>query len=261
MFHGVMPVQGGAHRPRLEEWHPFSAQVANDDDVDTNLSTSSSRNLTYITRLHTCATAIVQAHSRQRRRSSSPKEYICYTKLTRGAWMVITISLAACLLEFDQTLTAMRHTPCGRQAIASLNRARWGDNVYIPVHKGWVSAGCNNRRTQPHYWAKSDTYSKAPVSNRAHNTTNGILRFLMTCRAADFNDTGFVSSAVHQVDTWLPADFSAGTYQILTVTQHGYRHVITLKSAAFIREIAIKSLPLHYKPIANQSRTNQQCLP
>lgn len=160
--------------------------------------------------------------------------------------MVITISLAACLLEFDQTLTAMRHTPCGRQAIASLNRARWGDNVYIPVHKGWV---------------KSDTYSKAPVSNRAHNTTNGILRFLMTCRAADFNDTGFVSSAVHQVDTWLPADFSAGTYQILTVTQHGYRHVITLKSAAFIREIAIKSLPLHYKPIANQSRTNQQCLP
>ena len=164
-------------------------------------------------------------------------------------------------LEFDQNLTAMRHTPCGRQAIASLNRARWGDNVYIPVHKGWVGAGCNSRRTQPHYWAKSDTYSKAPVSNRAHNTTNGILRFLMTCRAADFNDTGFVSSAVHQVDTWLPADFSAGTYQILTVTQHGYRHVITLKSAAFVREIAIKSLPLHYKPIANQSRTNQQCLP
>lgn len=116
-----MPVQGGAHRPRLEEWHPFSAQVANDDDVDTNLSTSSSRNLTYITRLHTCATAIVQAHSRQRRRSSSPKEYICYTKLTRGAWMVITISLAACLLEFDQSLTAMRHIPCGRQTIASQN--------------------------------------------------------------------------------------------------------------------------------------------
>ena len=115
-----MPVQGGAHRPRLEEWHPFSAQVANDDDVDTNLSTSSSRNLTYITRLHPCATAIVQTHSRQRRRSSSPKEYICYTKLTRGAWMVITISLAACLLEFDQTLTAMRHAPCGRQTIASL---------------------------------------------------------------------------------------------------------------------------------------------
>ena len=130
MFHGVMPMQGGAHRPRLEEWHPFSAQVANDDDVDTNLSTSSSRNLTYITRLHQCATAIVQTHSRQRRRSSSPKEYICYTKLTRGAWMVITISLAACLLEFDQTLTAMRHAPCGRQTIASLNRTRWGDNVY-----------------------------------------------------------------------------------------------------------------------------------
>lgn len=89
MFHGVMPVQGGAHRPRLEEWHPFSAQVANDDDVCANKQTSSSRNLTYITRLHPCATAIVQAHSRQRRRSSSPKEYICYTKLTRGAWMFI----------------------------------------------------------------------------------------------------------------------------------------------------------------------------
>ena len=115
-----MPMQGGAHRPRLEEWHPFSAQVANYDDVDTNLSTSSSRNLTYITRLHQCATAIVQAHSCQRIRSSSPKEYICYTKLTRGAWMVITISLAACLLEFDQTLTAMRHAPCGRQTIAIL---------------------------------------------------------------------------------------------------------------------------------------------
>lgn len=89
MFHGVMPVQGGAHRPRLEEWHPFSAQVANYDDVCANKQTSSSRNLTYITRLHPCATAIVQAHSRQRRRSSSPKEYICYTKLTRGAWMFI----------------------------------------------------------------------------------------------------------------------------------------------------------------------------
>jgi hypothetical protein len=35
----------------------------------------------------------------------------------------------ACLLEFDQNLTAMRHAPCGRQTIASLNRARWGDNV------------------------------------------------------------------------------------------------------------------------------------
>ena len=83
----------------------------------------------------------------------------------------------------------------------------------------------------------------------------------MTCRAADFNDTDFVSSAVHQDDSWLPADFSAGTYQILTVTQHGYRHVITLKSTAFIREIATKTLPLHYKPIANQSQTNQQRLP
>lgn len=199
-----MPVQGGAHRPRLEEWHPFSAQVANDDDGCLFAQPSSSRNLTYITRLHPCATAIVQAHSRQRRRSSSPKEYICYTKLTRGAWMVITISLAACLLEFDQNLTAMRHAPCGRQTIASLNRARWGDNVYIPVHKGWVCAGCNNRRTQPHYWAKSNTYSNAPVSNRAHNTTNGILRFLVTCRAADFNDTGFVSSATRLTPGSLP---------------------------------------------------------
>lgn len=149
--------------------------------------------------------------------------------------------------------THVPHSLTMTQAIASLNRARWGDNVYIPVHKGCVSAGCNNRRTQPHYWAKSNTYSNAPVSNRAHNTTNGILRFLVTCRAADFNDTGFVSSAVHQVDTWLPADFSAGTYQILTVTQHGYRHAITLKSTAFIREIATKTLPLHYKPITNQS--------
>lgn len=57
MFHGVMPVQGGAHRPRLEEWHPFSAQVANDDDGCANKQPSSSRNLTYITRLHPCATA------------------------------------------------------------------------------------------------------------------------------------------------------------------------------------------------------------
>ncbi len=130
MFHGVMPVQGGAHRPRLEEWHPFSAQVANDDDVCANKQTSSSRNLTYITRLYPCATAIVQAHSRQRRRSSSPKEYICYTKLTRGAWMVITISLAACLLEFDQNLTAMRHTPCGRQTIAS-QIGRDGETTFI----------------------------------------------------------------------------------------------------------------------------------
>lgn len=159
-------------------------------------------------------------------------------------------------LCLDQSLTAMRHTPCGRQTIASQNRARWGDNVYIPVHKGWVSAGCNNRRTQPHYWAKSDTYSKAPVSNRAHNITNRILRFLMTCRAAYFNDTGFVSSVVHQVDTWLPADFSAGTYQSLTATQHGCGRVIILKSAVFVCVIATKPQPLHYKPITNQSATS-----
>ncbi|MFU2469916.1 MAG: hypothetical protein ACM680_13545, partial [Enterobacteriaceae bacterium] len=55
-----------------------------------------------------------------------------------------------------------------------------------------------------------------------------------------------------------PCRFLICIYQFLTGTQHGYRHVITLKSAAFIREIAIKSLPLHYKQIANQSRTNQQ---
>ena len=108
MFHGVMPVQGGAHRPRLEEWHPFSAQVANDDDVDTNLSTSSSRNLTYITRLHPCATAIVQAHSRQRRRSSSPKEYICYTGLTRGGtWILIPPAASRPVLRPNQ----YRHAP------------------------------------------------------------------------------------------------------------------------------------------------------
>ena len=99
MFHGVMPVQGGAHRPRLEEWHPFSAQVANYDDVCANKQPSSSRNLTYITRLHPCATAIVQAHSRQRRRSSSPKEYIYLTGLTRGAWM-FTIRPPRPRLEF-----------------------------------------------------------------------------------------------------------------------------------------------------------------
>lgn len=167
--------------------------------------------------------------------------------------MVITISLAACLLEFDQSLTAMRHTPCGRQAIASQNMHD-GETTFISQY---ISAGlvpvATTGAPSPHYWAKSNTYSNAPVSNRAHNTTNRILRFLMTCRAADFNDTGFVSSAVHQDDSWLPADFSAGTYQILTVTQHGYRHVITLKSTAFIREIATKTLPLHYKPITNQS--------
>ncbi len=208
MFHGVMPVQGGAHRPRLEEWHPFSAQVANDDDVDTNLSTSSSRNLTYITRLHPCATAIVQAHSRQRRRSYSRRSTFA-TPASHAAELGFSSRPPRPVRCLDRTNTDMRHAPCGIQAIASLNRARWGDNVYIPVHKGWVGAGCNNRRTQPHYGAKSNTYSNAPVSNRAHNTTNGILRFLMTCRAADFNDTGFVSSAVHQVDTWLPADFSS----------------------------------------------------
>lgn len=87
MFHGVMPVQGGAHRPRLEEWHPFSAQVANDDDVCANKQTSSSRNLTYITRLHPCAIAIVQAYSRQRRRSYSRRSTFTAPSLTRGAWM------------------------------------------------------------------------------------------------------------------------------------------------------------------------------
>lgn len=125
-----MPVQGGAHRPRLEEWHPFSAQVANDDDVDMNLSTSSSRKPD----LHHSFTHMCHSHRSSpltsAQTSSYPKEYICYTKLTRGAWMVITISLAACLLEFDQNLTAMRHAPCGRQTIASQNMHD-GETMFI----------------------------------------------------------------------------------------------------------------------------------
>lgn len=132
------------------------------------------------------------------------------------------------LLEFDQNLTAMRHAPCGRQAIASLNRARWGDNVYIPVHKGWIYPEQYPGKSNPNYWAKSDTYSNAPVSNRAHNTTNGILRFLMTCRAADFNNLDLHhrrSPGLHPA----PAGSHPGTYQFLTVTQQGYRHVITFK--------------------------------
>ena len=111
MFHGVMPVQGGAHRPRLEEWHPFSAQVANDDDVCANKQTSSSRNLTYITRLHPCAIAIVQAHSRQRRRSYSRRSIFTSPSLTRGAWMFIHPARRVLGLCLDQTYTAMRHTP------------------------------------------------------------------------------------------------------------------------------------------------------
>lgn len=99
MFHGIMPVQGGAHRPRLQEWHPFSAQVANDDDVCANKLTSSSRNLTYITRLHPCATAIVQAYSRQRRRSYSRRSIFTSPSLTRGAWM-FTIRPPRPRLEF-----------------------------------------------------------------------------------------------------------------------------------------------------------------
>lgn len=175
--------------------------------------------------------------------------------------MVITISLAACLLEFDQNLTAMRHAPCGRQTIASQNMHD-GETTFISqyIRAGLVPVATTGAPS-PTTGLNQTPTAMHPVSNRAHNTTNGILRFLMTCRAADFNDTGFVSSAVHQDDSWLPADFSAGTYQILTVTQHGYRHVVTLKSAAFIREIATKTLPLHYKPIANQSQTNLQCLP
>ena len=92
-----MPVQGGAHRPRLEEWHPFSAQVANDD-------------------LHHSFTPMCHSHRSNPLTSAQTFVFtegvLCYTKLTRGAWMVTTISLAACLLEFDQTLTAMRHAPC-----------------------------------------------------------------------------------------------------------------------------------------------------
>lgn len=137
-------------------------------------------------------------------------------------------------LEFDQTLTAMRHTPCGRQAIASLNRARWGDNVYIPVHKGWVGAGCNNRRTQPHYWVKSNTYSNAPVSNRAHNTTNGILRFLMTCRAADFNDT----DSYHPPYTrWIPGSLPISHLYISIP----YSHATRLQARHYFKKYSIYS--------------------
>lgn len=160
--------------------------------------------------------------------------------------------LGLCL---DRISIAMRHTPCGRQAIASLNRARWGDNVYIPVHKGWVSAGCNNRRTQPHYWAKSDTYSKAPVSNRAHNTTNGILRFLMTCRAADFNNLDLHHRPFAR---WTPGLCRFTSRYISVPYSHATglqaRHYLK-KSAAFVCKIAIKTLPLHtqtnHKPICN----------
>ena len=108
MFHGVMPVQGGAHRPRLEEWHPFSAQVANDDDVCANKQTSSSRNLTYITRLHTCATAIVQAHSRQRRRSSSRRS-IFTSPASHAALGCSRIPLAASRPVFRST--SYSHAP------------------------------------------------------------------------------------------------------------------------------------------------------
>lgn len=183
-----------------------------------------------------------------------PKEYIYLTQPHTRRLDVHHPARRVLGLSSDQISTAMRHAPCGIQAIASLNRARWGDNVYIPVHKGRLSPEQYPGKSSPNYWAKSDTYSNAPVSNRAHNTTNGILRFLMTCRAADFNNLDLHhrrSPGLHPA----PAGSHPGTYQFLTVTQHGYRHVITLKNAAFIREIAIKPLPLHtrtnHKPISN----------
>ena len=93
-----MPVQGGAHRPRLEEWHPFSAQVANDETSIRTYRRLIVSNLTYITRLHQCATAIVQAHSRQRRRSSSPKEYFATPSLHAAlGWLLPSRSPRACL--------------------------------------------------------------------------------------------------------------------------------------------------------------------
>lgn len=65
-----------------------------------------------------------------------PKEHICYTGLTRGGtWILIPPAASRPVRCLDRTSIAMRHAPCGIQAIASLNRARWGDNVYIPVHK------------------------------------------------------------------------------------------------------------------------------
>lgn len=80
MFHGIMPVQGGAHRPRLEERLSFNMSGCSEDELEINIQAHLQSILTYITRLHPCATAIVQSHSRQRRRSSSSKEHVYSTR-------------------------------------------------------------------------------------------------------------------------------------------------------------------------------------
>lgn len=137
MFHGVMPVQGGAHRPRLEEWRPFSAQVANDE---TSIRTN--RRLIEKPDLHHSFTSMCHNHRSGPLTSAQTFVFPEGVHLLHQAYTrrldVHTSRSPRASLEFDQTLTAMRHTPCGRQAVASLNRARWGDNVYTPVHKGWL---------------------------------------------------------------------------------------------------------------------------
>lgn len=87
MFHGIMPVQGGAHRPRLEEWLPFSRSGFS---------------------LHPCATAIVQAHSRQRRRSYSRRS-IFTSPASHAALGCSRIPLAASRPVFRST--SYSHAP------------------------------------------------------------------------------------------------------------------------------------------------------
>lgn len=37
MFHGIMPVQGGAHRPRLEERLSFNMSGCSEDELEINI--------------------------------------------------------------------------------------------------------------------------------------------------------------------------------------------------------------------------------
>lgn len=67
MFHGVIPVHGGAHRPWLEE-RPRLVVQEYTEMTRVYPRVSSQRILTDISLLHPCATATVQAHSRQHRR-------------------------------------------------------------------------------------------------------------------------------------------------------------------------------------------------
>lgn len=67
-----------------------------------------------------------------------PKEHICCTQPHTRRLDVHHPARRVLGLCLDRISIAMRHAPCGIQAIASLNRARWGDNVYIPVHKGQI---------------------------------------------------------------------------------------------------------------------------